>query len=294
MVGFRDKGPARFPAFGSAMGESGWCFGLATPGLRRHERTAGVKMVMHSVNVNGDQEKGVLREPHRRTAIVVGVLLIVCSVASVLSVAPLGSMLDSPVDLTRLAVNDDRVVLAALIEFVWAATGAGIAIVLYPMLRHHGRAMAFGAAAARVVEGVLILVGTLSLLALLTLAQESLRSGWTDNASTDASVQVLLAVREWVPSFMILLPFLLGAGMYYYLMYRSTIVPRWLSIWGLLAVALSFVATLYSGFTQEFGFTTLNTALNIPIGLQEMVLAVWLIAKGFNRVPEFPAVESRA
>jgi hypothetical protein len=75
-------------------------------------------------------------------------------------------------------------------------------------------------------------------------------------------------------------------------MYRSTIVPRWLSVWGLLAVALSVVATLYSGFTQEFGFTTVNTALNVPIGLQEMVLAVWLIAKGFNQELKRPTAES--
>jgi len=216
----------------------------------------------------------VLRQPYRRTAIVVGVLLIVCLVASVLSVAPLGSMLDSPVDLTWLAANDDRVVLTALIEFVAAASGARIAISLYPVLRHYGRAVAFGAAAARVATGVLVLVGTLSLLALVTLAQESVSSGSTDSAATDASVQVLLAVRDWVTNFMISLPFLLGAGMHYYLMYRSAVVPRWLSGWGLLGVAVSLVATLYAGFTQDFGFSTFSTALNAPIGLQEMVLAL--------------------
>jgi hypothetical protein len=239
-------------------------------------------------------DKGGPRQSYRRTAIIVGVLLIVCSVASVLSVAPLGSMLDGPVDLTRLAANDNSVVLAALIEFVAAATGAGIAIALYPVLRHYGRAMAFGAAAARVVGGVLVLVGTLSLLALLTLAQESVSSGSTDGAATDASVQVLLAVRDWVANFMLSLPFLLGAGMYYYLMYRSAIVPKWLSGWGLLGVLVSLVATLYAGFTQDFGFTTISTTLNAPIALQEMVLAVWLIAKGFNQEPKLPAVESRA
>ena len=243
-------------------------------------------MVTHIANVHTEKDKGVLRRPYRRTAIVVGVLLIVCTVASILSVAPLGSMLDSPVDLTRLAANDDRVVLAALIEFVAAATGAGIAIALYPVLRHYGRAVALGSVAARVVAGVLVLVGTLSLLALLTLAQESVSSGATDSAATDASVQVLVAVRDWVANFMISIPFLLGAGMYYYLMYRSTVVPRWLSVWGLLGVAVSLVATLYSGFTQDFGFSTFSTALNAPIALQEMVLAVWLIAKGFNLEPK--------
>jgi hypothetical protein len=55
-----------------------------------------------------------------------------------------------------------------------------------------------------------------------------------------------------------------------------------LSGWGLIAVALSLVATVYAGFTQEFGFTTVNNVLNIPIGVQEMVLAVWLIVKGFK------------
>ena len=78
--------------------------------------------------------------------------------------------------------------------------------------------------------------------------------------------------------------------MYYYVFYRSRIVPRWLSGWGLVGAALMLVSTVYSGFTQDFGLTTVTTVLNIPIGLQEMVLAVWLIAKGFNP----PAVRSIA
>lgn len=242
---------------------------------------------------NVDREKAALgRPPYRRTAVVVGVLLIACTLASILAVAPLGSMLDSPVDLTRLAAHDDRVVLAALIEFVAAATGAGIAIALYPVLRRYGRAMAFGAAAARTAGGVLVLVGTLSLLTLLSLAQGSVGSA-TDSATTDGSVRLLLAARDWVTNVMIALPFLLGAGLYYVLMFRSRIVPRWLSGWGLLAIVLSLAATLYAGFTQEFGFSSVSTALNAPIALQEMVLAVWLIAKGFNQQPQPAAAEGR-
>ncbi len=153
---------------------------------------------------------------------------------------------------------------------------------LYPVLRGHGRGLAFGAAAARLAAGVLVLVGTLVLLTLLTLAQESVSAGATTSAADDASVQVLLAVRDWVTNLMISLPFLLGAGMYYWLMYRSDVVPRWLSGWGLLGVAVSLMATLYSGFTQDFGFSTVSTALNAPIALQEMVLAVWLIVRGFR------------
>jgi uncharacterized membrane protein len=51
---------------------------------------------------------------------------------------------------------------------------------------------------------------------------------------------------------------------------------------GLIAVALSLVTTVYSDFTQDFGFTTVTTVLNVPIGVQELVLAVWLIVRGFS------------
>ena len=219
---------------------------------------------------------------YRRNAIAVGLLFIACSAVSILSIVPLGSMLDTPVDLARLAANDNRVVLTALIEFVWAATAAGIAIGLYPVLRKRNRALALGSVAGRVAEGVLILVGTLSLLALLTLSQESVAAGSAASSSFQATEDALLAVRDWVQGFLMSLSFLLGAVMYYYLLYRTRLVPRWLAGWGLIAVALSLAATVYAGFTQEFGFTTVNNVLNIPLGVQEMVLAVWLIVKGFN------------
>ncbi|MBM7800553.1 hypothetical protein JOE57_003474 [Microlunatus panaciterrae] len=218
---------------------------------------------------------------YRGNATAVGVLLIACTVSSVLSAAPLGSLLDGPDYLNKLAGNSNRVVLTALIEFVWAATGAGIAIGLYPVLRRHNRALALGSVAGRVAEGVVILAGTLSLLVLLTVSQGALAAGTAVPAFTR---EALLATRDWVHGFVGLLAFLTGASMYYYVLYSARLLPRWLSGWGLAAVALALGATLYSGFTQDFGFSTVNTVLNIPIGLQEMVMAVWLLVKGFNPV----------
>ena len=220
---------------------------------------------------------------YRGNAIAVGVLFIACSAASILTVVPLGSMLDAPVDLARLAANDNRVIFTALLEFVWAATAAGIAIGLYPVLRKHNRSLALGAVAARVVDGTFVLVGALSLLVLLTLGQESVAAGSAAANSYQAAGDALLAVRDWVYGFIVSLGFGLGAFLYYYVLYRSRLVPRWLSGWGLVGAALCLVATVYAGFTQEFGFSTVNNVLNAPIGVQEMVLAVWLIVKGFNR-----------
>ena len=218
---------------------------------------------------------------YRGNAIAVGVLFILCSAASILSIAPLGETVGAPVDFAKLAGSDSAVVMTALIQFVWAASGMGIAIALYPVLRLFSPTLALGSVVARVVENVVILIGTLSLLALLTVSQQAASSAAP--SSFQATGDALVAVREWAsPDFVAGLAFVVGTFLYSYVMYRSRLVPRWLSGWGLVGAVLALVATVYTGFTQDFGFTTVNSVLMAPIGLQEMVLAVWLIAKGFN------------
>jgi len=226
---------------------------------------------------------------YRGNAIAVGVLFILCSAAAILSIVPLGATVGAPVDFAKLAGSDNAVVTTALIEFVWAATGMGIAIGLYPVLRLFNPALALGSVFGRVVENVFILVGTLSLLALLTVSQQA--AGSAAPPSFQATGDALVAVRDWAPGFVGPLAFGIGTLMYSYVLYRSRLIPRWLSGWGLVGAALSLVATVYAGFTQDFGFTTVNNVLSIPIGLQEMVLAIWLIAKGFS-APALASVAS--
>lgn len=220
---------------------------------------------------------------YRGNAIAVGALFILCSAASILSVAPLGGPLAAPVDLAKLAASSDSVVLTALIEFAWAVTGAGIAIGLYPVLRKINPALALGSVASRLVEGVFVVVGALGLLALLTVSQGAVAAGSSALAAAATASNLVLAVREWVHGYVALIPFGIGAFMYYVALYKSRLIPRWLSGWGLVAIVLFMVSTVYAGFTQEFGFSTVNTVLNVPIGLQEMALAIWLIAKGFDQ-----------
>lgn len=231
---------------------------------------------------------------YRGTAITVGVLFILCSAASILSIVPLGGPLVAPVDLARLAANGNGVVLTALIEFVWAVTGASIAIGLYPVLKKSNPALALGSVAGRLTENVFVLVGALGLLALLTVSQEAVAAGSAGLASAEMASNLVPAVREWSHGFVMLIPFAIGTILYSYVLYRSRLVPRWLSGWGFVAGVLCLIATVYAGFTQDFGFTTVNTVLNIPIGLQEMAIAIWLIAKGFDQRALAAVSESQA
>jgi hypothetical protein len=218
----------------------------------------------------------------RKTAIVVGILFLVCTVASIVGGSLSNPLLEGADYLAGLAGSSNRVFAGALIEFIWAATGAGIAIALYPVLRKQNGALALGAAASRTVEGIFVLVGTLSLLSVFTLSREFVGAGAAAAASYQASGSVLLALRDWAHGSIGLVAFSLGTVLYSAALYQSRLIPRWLSAWGFCAAVLCLGVTLYSTFNADFGLTALNTLLNAPIGLQEMVLAVWLIAKGFN------------
>jgi hypothetical protein len=219
---------------------------------------------------------------YRKNATIVGVLFITCSAATMLSFPFSGPVLEDPAYLSRLAGDGARVVTGALVEFIWAAACAGIAIGLYPVLRRYHRTLALGSVGFRFAEGVLVLVGTLSLLALLTLSREFVRTGATEGAAFSASGAVLLALRTWAHEVVAILLFTLGALLYYFLLYRSRLVPRWLSGWGFLGALLSLASTLLAAFIPGFYPTTAHTLLNVPIGINEMALAVWLIVKGFN------------
>jgi hypothetical protein len=219
---------------------------------------------------------------YRKTAIIVGILLLVCTATSILWYPFTGSILESPDYLSMLFKSNDMVITGALMEYIWAVTGAGIAIGLYPLLKNFNGALALGSVSLRVVEGVFVLISMLSLLTLLTLSQEFLAAGAPDASSFQTSGSLLLALRDRSFNSIGFLAFALGALMYYVVLYQSRLIPRWLSGWGVLATILSLAAAVLALFSHDFEVGSVHTFLNLPIGVNELVFAVWLIAKGFN------------
>jgi len=220
----------------------------------------------------------------RKTAIIVGVLYIVATVAGVLSVVSLGSLLDGPDVLINVAANENQVIMVALLELVMAITVAGIAFMIYPILKKNSEVkegLARWYVGTRITEGGIFLVAILGLLSILTLSREFVLAGAPDASYFQTITNVLLVVSDyaWMLGYTV---FCLGALMLYYLLYQSKLIPRWLSVWGLIGAPLMLAAGLLPLLINEDPNSMLSMALNFPIALQEMVFAVWLIVKGFN------------
>ena len=223
--------------------------------------------------------------PNRSIAVATGILFIIATVGGLASTVLLTPILSAPDYLAKIAANENEVLLGAVFQFIAAAACPAIAIALYPVLRRRNEGLALGSVGFRLIEGALYVLVVVCLLLLVTLSLESAKAGASGSSAFQVPGLLLLAARDWLSPVGAVLTFGLGAFMYYWVLYRSRLVPRWLSFWGLVGVTLLTVSGLLVMFHLAAPLGTTQTVMAAPIALQEMVLAVWLIAKGFNPSP---------
>lgn len=218
---------------------------------------------------------------YKKTGRIVGIFFIIATVAGILGLVFSGPIQASDY-LIQISVNETHVLLASLCTLVMSVAVAGIAITAYPVLKKQNEALALGYVGARIVEGVLFIVTVMSWLLLMILSREFVKAGTPDASYFQIIGELLQTVGNWAGH--VILDIAVSPVHYlifYYLLYRSKLVPRWLSIWGLIGVPLWLAAGFLATFSHD-PTSTLPVLLNLPIALNEMVLAVWLLVKGFN------------
>ncbi len=213
----------------------------------------------------------------RKTATLVGVLFIVGDIAGVLSVALTGRILDGPGALAKIATGQDRLVAGALMVMVMGFALAMIPILMYPIFRRYDEVLALACVVFRsAIETVTYIVTATVLLTIAELGQEYAKAGALSGQEPQTLVTLLKAVQGSITADVTSIVFSVGAAIFYYLFYRSRHIPRWLSVWGLAGAALFLAAPVLDLFGSPLG------ALMAPLAVQELVLAVWLIAKGLD------------
>jgi len=216
---------------------------------------------------------------NKKAARTIGVLFIIGTVGLIMSVFVAGPLLDGPEHLTELASNASRMMVGVLLVLLSGFALALIPAFLFPVLRKHDETVAVGYLVFRgVLESLAHIALLIVWLMLLALSREYGLAG-PSNASALQSIGVaLFKVAEWIPQ-LGAIAFCVGALMLYYALYQTRLVPRWLSGWGLAGAILYLVAPLSGLFASELGISM------VPLALQEMVFAVWLITRGFSPSP---------
>mgnify|MGYP001816483364 CR=1 FL=1 len=183
-----------------------------------------------------------------RSARIAGVLFIIATTASIMSMVLLGSLLDEPDSLARVGVSSARVIAVALTDLAMVTAMLAGPVALFPTLKRQSAGSVLGYLLARFFEAVPIVVGAISLRLLVTLGRESLAAGATSAPFFQALGTLLLAARDWTDIIGTQIVFSLPALILNYALLRSRLVPVLISIWGLVGALLILAAGLLSLF----------------------------------------------
>ena len=216
---------------------------------------------------------------HKTTARIVGALFLIAMVTSLAGGIWLESLIAAPDTLDNVAAGETQVVLAVLLELINGLCVIGIAVFLFPILKKQDEALAVGYVALRIMEAALIVAALIIPLALIPLAQEYMAADAASAAPLEAAGTSFLAARTVLTDQLLGIFFGLTALVLYYLLYRSRLVPRFISIWGFIAAVLILTWNLLElvGLHIEVGMI-----FALPIILNEIFLGFWLIIRGFD------------
>ena len=216
----------------------------------------------------------------RKTALVAGVLYLITFISSIPAVFLLDPVLSNPNYIVG-AGADTQVIGGAFLDLVNAIAAIGTAVALFSVVRRQNEGFALGFVTARMFEAAVIVVGVVSILAVVTLRQAGATGA--DAASLVTTGRALVAIRDWT--------FLLGpslipgvnALLLGYLMYRSRLVPRLIPTLGLVGGPLLISSAVGTMFGVNDAVSLWSGVALLPIFLWELSLGLWMTFKGFQR-----------
>jgi hypothetical protein len=212
----------------------------------------------------------------QKTAKTIGILFIIGTVSGMLSCV-FSSALTTPDYLTQLTANHNQIYIGALLVLCMGISLSLMSLVMYPILRIYNETLARGMVIFRGALELLAYLGiAVNWLLLLNASKDFVSNGSPINSSYQVLGATLRNAESQIVSIWLPIVFALGALMMYYMLYKTNLIPAWLSLWGIVGALVYFGAPASVMFGANFEFFT------IPLCIQEMVMAVWLIAKGFN------------
>jgi len=225
---------------------------------------------------------------YRMNAVMAGALYLLGTVFGVTSAIVGGEVLSSIVGgkplvgvdmLGLVAANSSQLNLGAFLILMMGISLVAMTIFLYPIFRKDSKELAVGMLLFRgALEGSYYLVGALGLLTLVALGTEYAAAG-AASAALQSMGNVLYQFQDFIGPVGTIV-FLIGATCLYVSFYRTRLIPRWLSIWGLIGVVPYFAYALLHFFHLDTGY---GFYLQMVLAPQELVMGAWLVIKGFNQ-----------
>lgn len=226
---------------------------------------------------------------YRTSAVAVGVLFLIALILNLIASEIMNPVLNAPDYLQYTYPNKNKVIIGSLLNLICALAMIFIPVILYWVVRNEYKNLASVYIVFRAMEGIFFIYLVIKTLSFVSLSEAYINA----DATTFSVLQTMGdAVHEeihWATIIYVII-FSLGGCTFYYLLYKSKLVPRFFSVWGILSVIILFAGAVMALFD-------LGVFANVPlmkgmayfapaIALNELVLGIWLIVKGFNPLVE--------
>jgi len=216
---------------------------------------------------------------NKKTPRFLGAAFLLQAVASLVSglIAPVsllivsGNIIDN---MTNIANNALQMRASIVLDMITAIGIVMLGSLLFVTLKKQNGKIALVALGLYLIEAALLAASRIPAFSLLRISQESVIAGHP------AYLQTLGNMFYESQSFgysLHMLPFALGATMFYYLFYKSGFIPRVLNLLGLVAAPLALIGTLFDLFGYDVPLVVFLP--NLPF---ELGIGVWLMVKGIR------------
>ena len=208
---------------------------------------------------------------------IIGGLLLTCIILGVLIYQKLQGPLFADDFLTATSDNQNAIIASTLLGLLNGVITIIIAVLMLPVFKQYNFSLSFLYLSFTIVYFVMIAIDNVSTLSILELSIGHSKHEEV-NDETFGIISELLYQKHWWTHYMSLLSSCFYMFTFYLLFYQSKLIPRILSLGGLIAVSMMFIEILSSIFGQSIGMI-----LMLPLGIVQLSLAVWLLIKGINQ-----------
>jgi hypothetical protein len=218
-------------------------------------------------------------DPAKNAARTAGVVLLIQFITGIL----INQVLVGPYTfakdyLTVVGLHADQITIGMLLGIISAALSIGMAARLLPVFKKYNEVLAFAFLAFSVLDFVCIAADNSNIEALLAVSRQYNKEGAAAAGTVfTLAGTVAYEARLWT-HLMTLLVACISLSVFYYLLFRYRLLPRWLSFWGLISTVLMAAAIVLMIFGKSE-----NILLLVPLALNQLVLIIWLLVKGLRQ-----------
>lgn len=205
-----------------------------------------------------------------------GVLFLVSTAAYLIGNGLMDPVLNHPGFLARMYPDRTNVISGSLLELINAIAVVGIAVLLFPILKKHNEAFALGYFGFRIMESALLIISAIGPLVLIVLSKSYLSVDTAKGSYFETIGNLVIVTHDVLFQTAMIM---LGSGslLLCYVLYRTRLVPRFLSVIGLIGYSALLASSCLTILGLEIG-----SVLYIPGAIFEIMFPVWAIVKGFN------------